>query len=392
MHSTLAFVFLLLVPSFAFPNPAALFARSPGPVCTADKPTIPPSCCTSPQDLYPYTDEAETCPPDQTRCCTETKDVLTVQNPTVVLNCGRDSVRQSTATIKVVPCASDPTNGCLEVTYNDIADTTYTEFHLEISKDPITQSSPGQYKTFTGYCQLGPNGETVVCTVPINKIFEKTGYTTLCQNTLYVAAHSVITDGNTCWVGTTPIVQTANNWAKYFDVKFDCAKKCVHACCCPATPPPPGGLCGVGTAFARDDQHPLSDLGCQRWGWYFAEKTSSFNADLVLGQTTVIGKVSVTIDSNGFSWVYQPNAPYGLLEAHVKVLCNPIPSFDPPRSNPCAPGQYEFNSGCLHGASTWSGSAPKCPDGKYWSIFHAKISKADGTCQGEPPCPNPDQD
>lgn len=179
--------------------------------------------------------------------------------------------------------------------------------------------------------------------------------------------------------------------AKYFELKFDCTTKCVHACCCPKTPPP-GGLCDAGTAFARDDSNPLTELGCKRWGWYFEAKTSSFDADLVLGQTTVIGKVSVTIDSNGFSWVYQTNAPYGLLETHVKVLCNEIPKFDPPHDNPCAPGQYGHNSGCLHGASTSTGSAPKYPGGKYWAIFHAKISKAHGTCQGEPSCPNPDEE
>lgn len=390
MQSILAVVFLLLAPSFAFPHPA-LFIRNP--VCAADTQTIPTGCCNSHENPYPYTEEAETCPLDQTRCCTETKEVLTVQNPTVVLNCGRDSVRQSTASIDVVTCASDPTNGCLEITYDDIADTQYEEFHLEISKDPITQSAPGQYKTFTQYCQLGPNAETVVCTVPISKIFEKTGYTTLCSSDhpLYVAAHSTITDGNTCWVGTTPIIQKANNWAKYFELKFECTTMCVHACCCPKKPPP-GGLCDAGTAFARDDSNPLTELGCKRWGWYFEAKTSSFDADLVLGQTTVIGKVSVTIDSNGFSWVYQTNAPYGLLETHVEVLCNEIPKFDPPHDNPCAPGQYGHNSGCLHGASTSTGSAPKCPGGKYWAIFHAKISKAGGTCQGEPSCPNPDKE
>jgi len=391
----------LLIPIQAVPARNGLVPKStPGPTCGGNLTPIPSDCCTSkPPPPYPWSTNVETCPSNQHQCCTETKEVVTAAASNTDLKCGKDAVRTSTITVTFETCKNNQAEQCLHIVYNNVQGTTYNEFHLQIDDVPITSSIPGQM-TFSTYCSLTTGNTAIDCWVPQPAILATFSppVSSLCGKTIYVAAHSTISDGNTCWVGVTPIEQKSNNWAKYFSINFSCITECTHACCCPPPPPPPPPptdyVCDVGTAFAKSNYNLNPDLGCKRWGWYFPEFTSSFTADLVLGQTTTVGTISVTVTSAGVTWSFNPTSPYGLIEAHVDLLCGPIPPKNPPKDNPCAPGQYTYNSGCLNyqAGKPWLGTAPACADGKYWAIFHAKISKTGSTSCSAPVCPDPDPD
>lgn len=185
------------------------------------------------------------------------------------LKCGKDAVRTSTIIVTFDTCKDNQAEQCLHLVYNNVQGTTYNDFHLQIDDVAITLSIPGRM-TFSKYCSFTTGRTVIDCWVPESAILTTLSLpaSSLCKKTIYVAAHSTISDGNTCWVGVTSIVQKSNNWAKNFSITFSCITKCKHACCCPPLPPPPppptDHVRDVGTAFAKSKYNLEPDLGCKR--------------------------------------------------------------------------------------------------------------------------------
>jgi len=151
---------------------------------------------------------------------------------------------------------------------------------------------------------------------------------------------------------------------------------CDDICCCS-----PLKACGVGTAYAKTASALPLDPICTHWGWYFKDVSTGFTANLVLGKAgTKVGEVVVTIVGTTVSWSYNPSPGYGIIEAHADILCNnalPAHKTPPQSMDPCVPGKFTKNSGCLTpvvNGKSWTGSYT-CSSNPYALIFHAKIAQ-----------------
>lgn len=357
-------------------------------------------------------------------CCTQYANVLSEEITKTENRCGKKGARTSEVKVQVATCVDAPTEKCLHVTYENVATQTYQEVHLELSKDPIKQSAPGLFH-FNSYCSLKEGGAYAECWVPLNDILKQVygddsgNILHLCDATnLYIAAHTTISDGNTCWGVGSPIDETAKNWAMYFQFDWSCSNKCVHSCCCPEhhdthscefgtafgvnpdfSPNNPSG-CSFGKANLNTGKFPckwtLNELGCGRWGWYAAVSSGTIdNYHQVLhvgaGQNDVnngvdVGAVSLHEVATGIEVKYTitPGTLYEIDVPHVYISCDPVPSVQTgPGGNhvACSPGQYTISPECLTGGARkeWTTVWEHKCTGTYYLIFHAAISKTEPT-------------
>lgn len=354
------------------------------------------TCCTNPSAARLFRRAA--CTPEKV-CCQE-KKIIKFETSTE-LRCGNSNVKSSTVQAKVSPCKDDASQNCLHVHYAPFADgTPYSEYHLQLSKDPIKDSAPGQF-TYTNYCQFGTNKLSVDCYVPMSKLATSVygnAATDFCSKpTLYIAAHGV--EGKeTCWAGNTPIGQ---NWAKYHSASFqECETICEKSCECPCPPaevpappkqPEQPKYCEKGTGFGFNDAcdktggdcaYQLNKLaGCSnRWGWWFelSKDTKTYDYELMAGaggsdyrKGTKTGTVHVSVYGDVVDVSYSMDSKYAINTAHVEVSCS--------KPTKCAPGQFSHNSGCLNNASGYSKkdgfSTKDCTGGKVYLIFHADVTE-----------------
>ncbi|KAE8399530.1 hypothetical protein BDV37DRAFT_275233 [Aspergillus pseudonomiae] len=302
-----------------------------------------------------------------------------------------DKLDSSTAKFEIVKCNTFPalstsTEDCLKVSAGPIFDNNnveqpLTNYHLAIDDGPIS-GAPGLYDithNHASWCDQ-PTASTVECFVPFSYLESQISPppSDLCHANMNLALNVDISSATCSITGGT--LTGTGSFFQYIPITFSCqdTTTCQTQCCCPppATSKKP---CAVGSAYARSS-NSLTDLGCGHWGWYFKGVTSGFSADLVLGQTTVIGTVDVTISGNTVSWVYNVGSDYGVIEGHADVICGgaQLQHTTPPKTgDACVPGKFTKNSGCLTPASGsgWSSSYTCSNGGPYSLVFHAKIAK-----------------
>ncbi|OJJ98646.1 hypothetical protein ASPACDRAFT_61378 [Aspergillus aculeatus ATCC 16872] len=312
---------------------------------------------------------------------------------------GTDSLDQSTANLEIVKCntfplfSADPQykdQDCLKVTGGPILDSngvpiplTSPFYHLAVSGTPIS-TDPGHYGVTHDnptWCTQ-PTPSTMQCFVPFSYIESQITPppTDLCHSSVYVGLLLDIA-GNTCTIQPGPLTGTGNFFQSVL-VTFSCedTTTCQTQCCCPV-PVVSKKPCAAGSAYAQSaNALNAPPIGCGHWGWYFPKVTSGFTAPLILGQTTNIGSVIVTISGNTVSWVYNVNSDYGLTEAHADVICGGIDlkhTTPPKDGDACVPGKFTKNSGCLApvAGGGWSASYTCNNGGQFSLVFHAKVVK-----------------
>jgi hypothetical protein len=351
------------------------------------------TCCTNPYASRLFR-RTGTTPCDPKKVCCEEKKIPKFDTSTE-LKCGKSNVKSSTVRATVKPCPKDASQYCLHVFYAPFGDgTKYTEYHLQLSKDPITSSTPGKFG-FSDTCQLGEGNLSIDCYVSLTRVassvYGNPTFDFCMKKPLYIAAHAVY-GKETCWAGATPIEQKPNNWAKYFSGYFDCQTICKKECQCPCPPPPPPGdkYCEKGTGYAFNRQCSKDGKDCdwqldnlaqcnqERWGWWFGISSTAgeHTYELVEGaggndysKGTVVGSVKVTVTDTKVEISYTMNAPYAINVAHIDLKCSK-------EELKCAPGQYSFNSGCLGNQPGFqkSLSKPNCAAGRLYLIFHADVT------------------
>lgn len=148
---------------------------------------------------------------------------------TKVLQCGRFNEENSTVVVTVDPCPNAADGQCVHVHYNQVDSKQFTEVHLGIDDQPLTDDSPGQLN-FNDKCALTNGGNTADCYVPLSEIGElfdpDVPVNALCGKKIWIGAHTTV-PGNTCWGQGTDIDDGNNNWAQNFDVTFTCPNNCV---------------------------------------------------------------------------------------------------------------------------------------------------------------------
>jgi len=321
-------------------------------------------------------DHTETCPappdcPAEKKKCTGGQPTLTPTSAPV--DCGQKD--HDTVTVTFEPCGNTK---CIVI---DWAKTGYTELHFTLSLTQIQKHSPGQFLWHSpGACSL----DTSSCSVTIGEVLSKLGLPSnynICELTLWVGAHAVRADGETCWPDTgIPI--PSHQWGDQFSIKFTCPPE--ECCCCIPPTPPQEQKCEVGTFYAyTDGAEPktscLIGTGCTNaWGFWQEATSFPYTAKLIAdaGQCNVgngkeIGSVLVTRSGDCFTFDLTTTGTYGFGVAHIHIAC------DPPNvslGNKCrTPGQYEFNSGCF-APDPYSGPAlcQSCPSGKYHILVHGE--------------------
>jgi len=110
-------------------------------------------------------------------------------------------------------------DGNLIVKYGPATDVTYEEVHVWVGTGVPPTTAPGQfpYTTGNGYCEIVDDGESAICTIPLDKIEGN-----LCDTTFSIATHADV--GNeTGWGDGDCIDSECHPWASYSTFKFDCA-------------------------------------------------------------------------------------------------------------------------------------------------------------------------
>ncbi len=364
-------------------------------------------CCSklTRRSLFPRTEDS--CPVGVKKCCQEYEKIVKLSGSTG-LQCGRKGEKTSSVTVELEKCPTEDQK-CVHVSYANVGGTFYKEVHLEIDDVEIGQSSPGRFG-FNKYCTIASNGATAECWVPLSvvltTVYQYGSPHELCNKPIYIATHAAISDGNTCWGVGSPIPDKANNWAMSFKLTFECPEVCRKNCCCPPVQPEePEKSCPFGTAFGYNPKCPadgvahcdyyLQKRGCQRWGWWHEvshdDVKTGYSSVLYanagqnnLGKGQQVGSATLSAVSGGTQITYTMKPGYGMNEAHVWITCNPIPTWNPPTEkpnpNPCAPGQWAINSGCLTSGSrnTWTYVWPHTCS-KYYVMFHAATTTS-GVC------------
>jgi len=256
---------------------------------------------------------------------------------------------------------------------------------LEISSQPLTSDTPGQFSYYNpiNYC----TGTT--CTVPIEVVLAREGLTAddLCGLKLWIGLHSGY-NTETCWPQGPLINDGDGNWAQEFSISFsNCPTVGDSCCCCPPTESPPDKKCGSETAYASKagTTFDLSGLGCTKaWGYYQKYAASFVNgllansvvytADLLAGKTNDVGDVTITkVNDKCFSVTLDAAPKYGIGLTHIDISCSD------PKANLggfCrSPGKYEFNSGCFN-ADPYTTDKPICVESpcsaSYYFIVHTE--------------------
>jgi hypothetical protein len=237
------------------------------------------------------------------------------------------------------------TGGCTTLLATTTGDWVLNEAHAFVgeSVSDIPQTKNGTFKNGKfPYKAEDLNTTYYAFTIPVTDIVGSVDE--LCDNTLVVAAHAVVSrdlggdagvQEETAW-GDGTQMRDDRNWASYFTVKFHC------------DPETDGGpvASACETAFAVGDS-TFIELGLtnSRWGWQLGPlDPGSYETEIYAGagqndlsKGTHVGTLFVDYDGTVVTVSYELFPEFELDETHLYL--------DVVSSNTIAPGQYGYQAG-----------------------------------------------
>lgn len=188
-----------------------------------------------------------------------------------------------------------------------------------------------------------------------------------CQDTLYLATHAALSNGETAYGGTC---EKPSGGAWFCQIAY--------TICCGAAPPPPGGCQETAWGFRSGGECfiNITELKANNWGWtnqipatYPQTYTLTLYAGAAQCNTAkgkVVGTVTVVYDGSKATVTYAANQGYSFAETHVWVGSTKLPLKNP--SKPAlgftnAPGRFPYKDG-----DSVTIAAP------FWVAAHAKVN------------------